>query len=88
MNFNVLLHPAAAKFLEGLDDQFKERVKDKLEELKKYPERGKPLRYSRFRSLRIGDYRALYEIRRASNEVVILFIGHRKDVYDDFSKLI
>ncbi|MBI4167495.1 MAG: type II toxin-antitoxin system RelE/ParE family toxin [Candidatus Aenigmarchaeota archaeon] len=88
MSFNVILHPSAAKFLESLDGQFKERVKNKLEELKQYPERGKPLKYSHFRSLRIGDYRALYEIHRASKEVVILFIGHRRDVYDDFSKLI
>ena len=88
MNFSVLLHPVAAKFLESLDDQFKERIKNKLEELKRYPERGKPLKHSHFRSLRIGDYRALYEIRRDLKEIVILFIGHRKDVYDDFSKLI
>lgn len=87
MSFSVLLHPSAAKFLQNLDGSNKERLKNKLEELKQYPERGKPLRYSHFRSLRIGDFRAIYEIRRDAKEIVILFIGHRKDVYDDFSKL-
>jgi mRNA-degrading endonuclease RelE of RelBE toxin-antitoxin system len=30
----------------------------------------------------------VYEIDRASKRVIVLFIGHRRDVYDDFSKLL
>ncbi len=50
-------------------------------------EAGKHLKYSNFWSLRIGDYRAIYEIDRERNRVIVLFIGHRKDVYEDLSKL-
>jgi len=82
----VLLHPKAAKFLEKLDLQTKERIKRKIRELEKNPELGRHLRYSNFWSLRIGDYRAIYEIDR--DKVIILFIGHRKNIYDDFSKLL
>ena len=88
MSFKVLLHPAAARSLEKLDSEIKRRIMNKLGELKQYPARGKPLRYSHFRSLRIGDYRTIYEAHENTNEVIVLFIGHRKDVYDDFSKLI
>lgn len=43
---------------------------------------GKPLRYDLkgCRSLRIGDYRVIYEIKNTT--VKILIIQHRKDCYD------
>ena len=88
MVFAVLLHPKAAKELEKIEDQIKLRMKEKLRELRDNPERiGKRLRPSNFWSLRVGDYRAIYEIDRNKNLVVILLIGHRKKVYDDFSKM-
>jgi mRNA interferase RelE/StbE len=31
--------------------------------------------------IRSGDYRVVYAVRSDPNEVVILDIGHRKDVY-------
>lgn len=42
---------------------------------------GKPLRHSLHSlwSLRVGDYRVIYRINR--DEVDILKIGHRRDVY-------
>ena len=86
--FNVLLHPLAAKFLEKTDSEINNQIKKKLRELREFPEqRGKHLRYTQFWSLRIGDYRAIYEIRNKEKKVIVLFIGHRDDVYDDFSKL-
>ena len=88
MAFTVLLHPKAVKVLEKIEESIKPRIREKLRELRDRPERiGKPLKYSDFWSLRVGDYRAIYEINRDKNQVVILFIGHRKRVYDDFSKM-
>ena len=88
MTFTVLLHPKAVKALEKIEEQTRSRITEKLRELRNRPERvGKRLKYSEFRSLRVGDYRAIYEINRDKNHVVILFIGHRKKVYDDFSKM-
>ncbi|MDH5390877.1 MAG: type II toxin-antitoxin system RelE/ParE family toxin [Candidatus Bathyarchaeota archaeon] len=88
MTFTVLLHPKAVKALEKIEEQTRLRITEKLRELRNRPERvGKRLKYSEFWSLRLGDYRAIYEINRDKNQVVILFIGHRKKVYDDFSKM-
>lgn len=87
MSYDVLLHPKAKAYLEDLDQEMGKRIRRKLEELKKYPERGNHLKYSAFWSLKIGDYRIIYEVNKKEQEVVILFIGHRKNVYDDFSKL-
>ena len=88
MPFTVLLHPKAATTLRKIEETMKSRIKEKLRELKEKPEKvGKPLKYSDFWSLRVGDYRAIYEINREKNQVIILFIGHRKKVYNDFSKI-
>jgi len=88
VTFTVLLHPKAVKALEKIEEQTRSRITEKLRELRNRPERvGKRLKYSEFWSLRVGDYRAIYEINRDKNQVVILFIGPRKKVYDDFSKM-
>ncbi|MCD6496075.1 MAG: type II toxin-antitoxin system RelE/ParE family toxin [Candidatus Aenigmarchaeota archaeon] len=86
--FEILLHPLADDFLKKIDRGITRQIKKKLIELKEFPEeRGKHLKYTQFWSLRIGDYRAIYEIRKSEKKVIVLFIGHRDDVYDDFSKL-
>ena len=89
MVFKVFLDPKAAKALRKLDNANGARMRKALEELKVDPwKAGKPLRPSNFWGLRSGDYRAIYEIDRAKKRVIILFAGHRKKVYDDFSKLL
>jgi mRNA-degrading endonuclease RelE of RelBE toxin-antitoxin system len=88
VTFTVLLHPKAAKALEKVEEQTRSRITEKLGELGDQPEKaGKRLKHSDFWSLRAGDYRAIYEIDRNKNQVIILFVGHRKKVYDDFSKM-
>lgn len=32
--------------------------------------------------LRVGDYRVLYEVHGAAGQVLVVKIGHRRDVYD------
>jgi mRNA-degrading endonuclease RelE of RelBE toxin-antitoxin system len=87
--FRVLLHPNAAKALKKLEGATRERMRTALEELKADPwKAGKPLHPSDFWSTRAGDYRAIYEIDNNQNQVAVLFIGHRKKVYDDFSKML
>lgn len=45
---------------------------------------GKPLRYSfsGARRLRVGDYRIIYKIE-PPDSVLIVKIGHRREVYED-----
>jgi mRNA interferase RelE/StbE len=87
--FAVLLHPKAARELERIEAPARFRIKERLRDLKDNPEKaGKVLKPSYFYSLRIGDYRALYELDRGKNQVIVLFVGHRKKVYDDFSRML
>ena len=86
MTYKVLLHPKAAKTLSKTAE--KARITDKLKQLKTDPEKaGKKLKPTEYYRMRIGDYRAIYEIDTNKKQVIILYIGHRKNVYDDFSKL-
>ncbi len=78
-----------AKALKKLDAMNKARMRKALEELEVDPwKAGKPLHPSDFWSIRAGDYRAVYEIDAGQNQVTVLFIGHRKKVYDDFTKML
>jgi mRNA interferase RelE/StbE len=89
LTYKVLLHPKAAKALQKLDDTNKGRIKKALVELADDPYQiGEPLNPSVFWKIRAGDYRAIYEIDSAKKEVIVLFLGHRKSVYDDFSKIL
>ena len=86
MTYTILLHPKAAKTLNKTEE--KTRIIDKLKQLKTNPQKaGKHLKHCEYYSLRIGDYRAIYEIDPKQKQVIILYIGHRKNVYDDFSKI-
>ena len=86
--YSILLHPLAIRSFKKLDIEIRRQIKKKLKELEEFPEpRGKHLRYTQFWSLRIGDYRAIYEINKNEKKTVVLFIGHRDNVYEDFSKL-
>ena len=57
------------------------KVTAKIRALAKEPGVGKPLvgPLKGIRSLRIGDYRILYEVARST--VVVLTVKHRRDVY-------
>jgi len=89
VSYRVLLHPRAARFLEKADASVRDQVKQSLRELENSPERkGERLRHSQFWRTRVGDYRAIYEINDEKETVIILFIGHRRDVYDEFSRLL
>ena len=88
MTFKVLLHPKAAKELEKIEKLTRERIIECSKELRVNPFGvGKRLSQSDFWSLRVGDFRVIYEINREESQVVILFVGHRSKVYDEFSKV-
>jgi mRNA interferase RelE/StbE len=87
--YKVLLHPKAVKALQKLDKTNRTRIKKALGELKGDPYKaGEPLHPSHFWKIKAGDYRAIYEINSDKKEVIIIFVGHRKNVYDDFAKIL
>ena len=71
----------------GLPKSIKEKLRKAIEKkLMLNPiEFGKPLQYSLkgLRRLRVEDYRIIYQIEIDTKTVLIVKIGHRKEVYEE-----
>ncbi len=82
--YKIILQNPAEKFLKKLDKKEKIRIIKKLKELKRNPEIGIPLtaNLTGLWKLRIGDYRAIYAIKDQELVVLVLKLGHRKNIYD------
>jgi len=79
--FEIRFTPRFLKNIKALDKEVQMRILRDISILKTDPFVGKPLRgeWKGVYSLRIGDYRVLYQIKK--NEVFLLVVGHRKRVY-------
>lgn len=82
--YSVNLDKNVKIFLKKLDKPEQERILDKLDNLKTNPELGKPLtgNLTGLRSLRIGDYWAIYRILHEKLIVFVIKVGHRKNIYN------
>jgi len=88
LTFSVLFSPKAARSLRKLRRSVGPRILESLKELERTPEIGEQLRPSQFWKIRVGDYGVIYEIDRPPSRVIVLFVGRRKNVYDEFSRLL
>ena len=84
MNYQISYHLEIKKDISGIPKNIKTRIKKAIENrLLSDPIRyGAPLRRSLqgYRKLRVGNYRVIYKIE--GNDIIVLKIGHRKEVYD------
>lgn len=82
MAYNIVYKRSVQRDLKKLSKAEASRVLDKVEEdLSKNPEAYPVLKgqFAGLRKYRVGEYRVVYAI--LGNEVLILRIGHRKEVY-------
>lgn len=84
---SISISDEAAKQIRRLDKPIRERIRKRIRELAKTP---RPAGAKRLRKrpdwrIRVGDYRIVYRIvyRIEDQELVVLVVkvGHRKDVY-------
>lgn len=82
--FEVRIEKRASDFIKKLGQSIQNRIIKKFKDLSVNPQLGKPLTssLSGLWSLRIGDYRALYQIKNKELIVLVLKVGHRKNIYD------
>jgi len=81
--FKLLYTKEAAKQISKFDHSVKDRIRVALERLSFHPELGKPLTgflAGRF-SYRVGNYRIIYKILKHEVVVLVLTVGHRREVY-------
>jgi len=80
--FEVRFTPHFLKKIKALDREVQVRILREVNVLKTNPYAGKPLRgeWKGVYSLRVGNYRVLYQVKRSA--VFLLVVGHRKRVYE------
>lgn len=88
MAWRIEVTPAAAKQIKRLGPANAVRIRNYLRErlgaLDDPRQIGKPLKGSELGSFwryRVGDYRLLCEIRDGALVVLVLEVGHRRDIY-------
>ena len=82
--YNIEFDKKAADFFKKLDKSLQNRIGKKIELLKNNPHLGIPLvgNLSGFYKLRVGDYRVVYKIKNEQLIILILDVGHRKNIYN------
>lgn len=81
------------EYLESVKQDFTSISKTNKEQIRKAIEKklatnpiefGKPLQYSlkALRRLRVGDYRIIFKIEEEVGTVLIVKVGHRREVYE------
>ncbi len=85
MSFNVTWEQDAADALDKLDTTIVRRIITRVTWLGNNIETIKPQALSGtikgYFKLRVGSYRIIYAINREEKEVIINYLGHRRDIY-------
>jgi len=82
--YKIIFEKKPLDFFKRLDRAMQERIAKKIDRLKENPRLGIPLtaNLAGLWKLRIGDYRMIYKIINEGLVVLVLKLGHRKNVYD------
>jgi mRNA interferase RelE/StbE len=82
--------PEAAKLLSRLHPESKKHIKAGLPEVRQNPNLGDDLQQelSGFKSYKIKRYRILYDINEEEGVIQVYYVGHRRDVYEQFRDLL
>ena len=83
MRFHVILPKSVQKELSRLPDAIAHRVLARLAGLETSPRPAdvKKLKGRDAWRIRVGDYRVIYEIHDRVSQIIVVTIGHRREVY-------
>ena len=86
MPYSLEFTNSANRDLSRLDPTIAQQVRQKLDELADRAENARHRALTgrlrgQFR-LRVGSYRALYELDRANRRMIVRSVGHRREAYD------
>ena len=81
--YSIQIEKNAEDFLKKLQRKDAEIILNKIYSIKENPFRYlKRLQGDKLWRLRIGDYRAIVDVIISMNKIIVLRIGHRKNIYD------
>ena len=88
MKYRIEVKRSAARALKKIPKTDRKRIADKIDSLAEEPpnpETTKMKGDNPFHRIRVGDYRIVYEIQNEVLVILIVKIGHRKDIYRNLS---
>ena len=83
MSYRVVLADRAEKELDALDRHVRGRVLTAILRLAENPYQATNVKSlsSGFYRLRVGDYRVIYEVKDDILAILVIKVGHRREVY-------
>ena len=86
----VRLTREAAKIVSKLHPENKKLIRSALDEVRQNPHQGRDLQdeLAGFKSYRIKRYRIVYKLNEEQSSIDIYYLGHRRDVYEQFRTLL
>lgn len=83
MTYSLRIKGSAAKALRRVPKADRVRLIEAIDRLATEPAAGGVLKgeFQGLRRLRVGTYRIIYEVRDDELTILVIRIGHRKDVY-------
>ena len=88
MIYRIEVKKSAAKALRKIPKADRKRIADKIDSLAESPpspDTTKMKGNNPFHKVRVGDYRIVYEIQEDVFLILVVKIGHRKDIYKKLS---
>ena len=88
MSYRIEIKRSAAKSLKKIPKANRKRIVDKIDSLAESPpnpDTTKMKGNNPFHKVRVGDYRIVYEIQEDVLMILVVKIGHRKDIYKNLS---
>jgi mRNA interferase RelE/StbE len=88
--YRVRFTPEAAQSISRLHPDNKKIIREALDDLRKAPYSGDELQddLSGFKSYKPRRFRILYTIDEGNTLINVFYVGHRRDVYDQFRLLL
>jgi len=82
--YNLIFEKSALDFLNKLEKNVKERIWNKLQQCKENPFHFlEHLEEIEGYKLRVGDYRLIIDVDNSEKILMVLKIGHRKNIYEN-----
>jgi len=81
--YKLIFEKRALRCISKLEHSIKKRIWKKLHDCKKDPFRiFEKLVETKGFKLRVGDWRVIVDIERGKKTIIVLKVGHRKNIYD------
>ena len=88
--FGMRYTPETFRLLSNLHLESRKLIRTTLEELRNIPHAGSDLQEGLYgyKSFKLKRYRVLYSVNEEEKTIQVFHVGHRKDVYEQFNRLL